>query len=520
MIQHKFWFFLTPILLIFRVSAQNPGDILFQSDRVHTIEISFHQPGWIDSLKYYHEEGNDKYLIGNVKINSNEIKFVGIRITGTGSYYNVIDYTNKVSLKVDLNKYVLGQTFDGLNKLNLNNGYNDPSFMRQKVFSDFMDRQDAISPRCTYANVIINGTDWGFYILTEQVDRTFLSTNFGKNTGNLYEGYHGAGLNWEGYSKLNYEDNFMMQSSQNHRDWSDLINLSYVINNTPSVKFQDSLEQVLSTDYYIRTWAANNLFANLNVYEYSADNYYIYNDPFDNKFYWISSGAEGAFGGGSWDVGTIQKQQLSAYYMPTPPPSPLNDTVPLTGRMLESTYYIEKYKAALCEYLQGDFTTMYLYPKIDDIYNRIEPFVKADNNKLYSDQHFENNINFAVSIDTSKELPGLKSFIADRIFYVSNEIGCAVSTEERSYTDVSVVVSPNPVNTTATLKIEGRVSSRKKQPFILSIYDILGREVLHKEHIKLDDRIIIDGNNFAKGVFFYKLYTFKEEQITGKIIIQ
>ena len=514
------------ILLTFlttTILAQIPGNYLFPSDSIHKIEITFPQPNWWDSLTIYHENylagGDIQYIVADVKLDALQLNYVGIRLKGLSSYYQVVNNGGlKVSFKIDFNRYIPGQNFDGLRKINLHNGYNDPTFMREKIFLDFLNRQGLLAPRCTYTELYINGAYRGFYTLVEQVDPTFLNTKFGDNTGNFFKATSGnASLAWEGSNQSNYYDNFDLKTNEVINDWSDLVHLCDVINNTPEAQLQDELETILATDHYIGLWAANNLFVNFDGYEYAANNFYIYDNPFDNKFYWIAWDVNSAFGGGWWNMSVAQKQDLSVYYLPDPPPFPLTDNVPLTDSLLQNSYYTEKYLNTICSYLQGDFTTQYLYNLIDSLYNRIKPYVYADTNKLYTSQDFENNINFTVSIGLNKQLPGLKPFIAERINNVSNEISCVVGNSEFTIYDLGFTIFPNPFNTFTTIFIQYPSQKMQFKDLSFVLYDLTGRKMKQVEIS--GNKVEIRRDNLANGLYIYKLMDDEKVLTAGKLII-
>ena len=54
-----------------------------------------------------------------------------------------------------------GDGEEGLKKFNLNNGFKDPTFLREKMTLDFCRRHGITAPRCTYANLYRNDTLWG-----------------------------------------------------------------------------------------------------------------------------------------------------------------------------------------------------------------------------------------------------------------------------------------------------------------------------------------------------------------------
>jgi len=443
---------------------------------------------------------------------------VGVRFKGLSSYYEVVNNgSQKVSFKIDLNYYVPGQDLDGLRKINLNNSYQDPTFLREKVFSDFLNKQNLFAPRCTYTELYINGTHWGIYSLVEQIDQTFLSTKFGDNSGNLFAAAgDNASLEWEGNKQSAYYDNFDLNTNEITNDWTDLVSLLNTINNTSEVQFKDSLEVLLATDNYVDMWAANNLFVNFDSYEYGASNYYLYDNPSDKKFYWIANDINSGFGA-SWDTTLTAIENMSVYYFPNSLPQLLNDTVPLASRMLQNTYYKDKYESTICNYLQGDFSTTYLNNQIDYWYNIIKPYVYADSMKLYSNLDFDNNINFMVVLSNNTMLPGLKPFVSERAKNVASEISCVVSTPEIfSNSDNAVKIFPNPINSSATIIINPiYVKGKTKLSFLLC--DLTGREVKKIETNSNNTKLYI--SELSSGLYIYKLIDGTVELATGRIII-
>ena len=145
--------------------AQNPGDKIFNSSSIHTINITLNEPKWWDSLTYYYNDGATQYMIASITFDSIQMDSVGIRLKGNSSYGHV---GTKKPIKLDLDQFVSGQNIDGEKKINLNNGFLDPTMMREKIFLDFMNKEGLPAPRCTYARVSYNGNYCGLYKIVEQ----------------------------------------------------------------------------------------------------------------------------------------------------------------------------------------------------------------------------------------------------------------------------------------------------------------------------------------------------------------
>ena len=95
---------------------------------------------------------------------------------------------------IDFNKYISGQNYDGLKKLNFAATDLDPqTSMREKLFFDAC-REAGVPPRASFANVTFNSEAWGFYTVVEQIDDQFLDWAIEEDSGNLFK----AGDNFGG----------------------------------------------------------------------------------------------------------------------------------------------------------------------------------------------------------------------------------------------------------------------------------------------------------------------------------
>lgn len=275
--------------------AQAPSDSLFATDQVIDIQLTFAQPGFEDSLLAYYSEGLERQLEASVVITdltgSHSYASVGVRYKGNSSY----GLADKKSMKIDFNEYVSGQKFHGLKKLNLNNGFNDPTLLREKVFFDFCQDQGVLAPRAVFGNVRMNGTLTGFYGVVEQVDKEYLDRWADDTNGNLFKagdnfgtgGTTAADLAWYGPAQSSYEPRYELKTNETANDWTDLIMLIDAINNTADAQLQTSLPSLVDLQPLLRSLAIDNLFANLDSYINSARNWYLYHNDTTGLWQWI-----------------------------------------------------------------------------------------------------------------------------------------------------------------------------------------------------------------------------------------
>jgi len=124
---------------------------------------------------------------------------VAVRPKGNSSLREAVSSrSSRFSLKVDFNLLNSARTFRGLKKLNLNNGFSDPTLIRECLAYEIFEQMGIPVPRTSFVDLWVNDTHLGLYTQVEQIDKTFLRRQFPNNSeGNLYKPEMPASyLNW------------------------------------------------------------------------------------------------------------------------------------------------------------------------------------------------------------------------------------------------------------------------------------------------------------------------------------
>ncbi|MBU0984714.1 MAG: CotH kinase family protein, partial [candidate division Zixibacteria bacterium] len=199
---------------------------LFDGDTVHEIHLTFHQADWWDQLTYNYEHYDDiPYIEAEFDWGTLHFDDIGVRFKGNSSYmsYNGL----KKSFKLDIDEFTTDQTVYGLDKLNLNNCFLDPSFVREKCAYELCEAVGLPTERTNYAAVYINGTYWGLYLLIEQYDQEFIESRFGAGEeGNLWKGEPHGSLEYLGASEASYYPDYELKTNEDINDWSSLVELT------------------------------------------------------------------------------------------------------------------------------------------------------------------------------------------------------------------------------------------------------------------------------------------------------
>jgi hypothetical protein len=109
---------------------------------------------------------------------------VGVRRKGTSTLRALPE---KTSLKVKLDKWVKGQTLDGLEELTLDNMVYDPTFLAERLAYHVFRSMGLPAPLANTAELSINGEPYGIFANIETVNRSFLERVLGKKAKTLYE---------------------------------------------------------------------------------------------------------------------------------------------------------------------------------------------------------------------------------------------------------------------------------------------------------------------------------------------
>lgn len=485
----------------------NDGDSTFNSLRILDIQINFWQPNFWDSLLATHS--NDTTMVCNVNIEGTQLDSVGIKIKGNSSFNSYPG--NKKSLKIEFDQYVDTLRFDGLKVINLNNCFKDPTLVREKIMLDFLRATGIPGPRANFAKVTINGTYWGLYSLVEQVDKIFLNDLIGNKDGNLFKGDPQGSLQWFGPTDSSYYSKYELKTNDSLNDWTDLVRLINIINNTPASDFQDSLEGVLNTNNFVGQWASSILFSNLDSYYGSGHNYYIYHNTANNKFEWITWDVNEAFGNFNMGMGLTQIKELSCLFLPNPP-----NGRPLVKKMLDHPVYKEQYIQTICGFLYQYFNEEVMFETIDSLTDFIRTAVYADTQKMYTNIEFETNIHTdIVSGGPGGSIPGLKSFVTVRIARLAEELdslGCVLPGVLTPASEkLNLVLFPNP--TTGEFRIlNGRNTFGQ-----IEMFDVTGRKCWEQS---LSADFSVSPSSLSQGIYLVKIIENNRPVTYTKIIIQ
>ena len=166
-------------------TVTNISEVL-DKEKVTDIDIDIKESDWKNLIENATKE---EYVNADITIDGQKYSNVGIRAKGNSSLSSVArdDTTDRYSFKIDFGEYIDGQTYNGIEKLALNNMISDATYMKEYLSYDMYNFLGVATPEYSYANINVNGEKWGLYLAVEVIDERFVEKNYGTSEGNLYK---------------------------------------------------------------------------------------------------------------------------------------------------------------------------------------------------------------------------------------------------------------------------------------------------------------------------------------------
>lgn len=400
-------------------------------NQIMDIQIIADEKEWVNMLENATAE---EYIPATVVINGTKIENVGIRPKGNSSLNTVAqdDTTDRFSFKIDFDHYITGQTWLGLDKIVLNNMMGDASYMKEYLSYDIMDYVGVDSPLYAFADILVNGEVWGFYLAVESLGDSYAQRIYGNDHGELYKP-ESMGMRGEGKMNefINGDEN--AEQAQNNRQAKEQpqapaannenpqnaadnpvggfggggmggmsssgVSLQYIDDESSSYSsiFDNSvfdttekdynrviealkklsngedLENTVNVEAVLKYFAAHTVVVNLDSYIANmGHNYYLYEDGGQLTILpWDYNLAFGGFQSGS-------ASDVVNFPIDTPVSGVSLEDRPLLGKLLEVPEYMEMYHGYLQQIVDGYFNSGLFEQTMDSMDTLISSHVEAD----------------------------------------------------------------------------------------------------------------------------------------------
>jgi len=247
-----------------------------------------------------------EYVRANVKVAGKALENVGLRYKGNSSFSTARGILKK-SFKIDFNRFVKGQKFVGLTKLNLNNNVLDPSQIREVLAYRLWRKLELPGSRTAFARVTLTVPGQydkkllGLYAVVEQVNGPFLKERFGTGEGLLLKPERSLAMPYLGEAFAEYERVYVPKSNVKPRQAKRLMAFTRLISQADDAAFSEQIGDFIGLGQFARFTAAHTVLSHLDSFLLRGHNYYLYLPKAVGKFAFLP-----------WDVNSTFASHRSA----------------------------------------------------------------------------------------------------------------------------------------------------------------------------------------------------------------
>ncbi len=358
------------VLAVGSIEAQDIYDV----NRVRTLHLTFAQATWWSDLLA--NKQSETYIRADLQVDNRTYRHVGVRLRGGTSYAIPFAFNSrKLPFKIKLDAFVSGQRIYGYRSLNLNNGFWDPTFLREYLCYR-MFREFTPAPKVSFVKLVINNQSWGVYINVQPTNVDFLDEWFRDSSGHRYKGQ----------SPMVYVDNapasyFLTQplvSAPSTTAYLDLIGALSAVYGATQATMPTIAPQVFDMNQIARQLGVGVAIANTDGL--LSHNYYIYSDPHHGRISTIPWDLNLTLNQPTWDYGSI------IYFRP-----------------LRHSHFDRRVRAFARIAAERSLDLAAIVPEALRVHALLDAEVKADPKKLYPYDDFRRNL-------TQRVTSGLTTF--------------------------------------------------------------------------------------------------------------
>ena len=317
-----------------------------------------------------------EYVRAGVRIAGQVFEDAGLRYKGNSSFSTARGIPKK-SFKIDFNKFVKGQKFLGLTKLNLNNNVLDPSQIREALAYRLWRKLGLPGSRTTFARVTLSVPGQfdkkllGLYVVVEQVNGPYLKERFGTDKGLLLKPERSLAMPYLGEAFAEYERVYVPKSDAKPSLGKRLMAFTRLVSQADDAAFAEQIGGFVAFERLAKFTAAHAVLSHLDSFLLRGHNYYLYLPKAGGKFVFLPWDLNSTFASHSSAGRPEQQFDLSVK-------QPFADGQRLLERLMKLESFREPYEAALKELVATHFSKTLIERDMAELRKAVEPVVTED----------------------------------------------------------------------------------------------------------------------------------------------
>ena len=242
-----------------------------------------------------------EYARAGLELDGQRFDDIAVRHKGNGSYLRGRQW-NKISLKLDLNKLVNGQSVAGATTLNFQNNITDISWMNEVLAYRLYRDAGVPAPRSSFVKVYVTVAGhlqrsyMGLYSISENIDDNFLSARYGSKQGIILKPSTSRPFTFISENWASYLQTYDPKSDMSDAEQRWVIEFCRFVSTATDAEFEARIGEYVDLDQFARYFAVLAWIANSDSLLQIGQNYYTYVTPRTPRLIFAAWDQDGSFG--------------------------------------------------------------------------------------------------------------------------------------------------------------------------------------------------------------------------------
>ncbi|MBT2534881.1 CotH kinase family protein [Arthrobacter sp. ISL-69] len=276
---------------------------LFADGASHEVGIEWDEAAYADMIAAYEADGSKEWIQADITIDGTLVSGIGVRLKGNSTLRSLSgdgdgarggraavssgissDVPESLPLLIDFDKYVDGQTYQGLTQLSLRPG---SPVLNEALALALTEASGQATQRYAYTTYSVNGSTTQTRLLVENPDKAYADALF-DTPGVLYKSDAESSFTYQGDDLATYEEQFKQLNAEDTEDLQPIVDFLKWLSEASDEEFDAELANRVDVESFARYAATMNLLVNGDDMAGPGQNYYLWYDLDTKKISVIS----------------------------------------------------------------------------------------------------------------------------------------------------------------------------------------------------------------------------------------
>lgn len=266
------------------------GAAFFAAGAAHAVSIDWDEAEYAAMIAAYEADGSKEWITARITIDGTVVPTIGVRLKGNSTLRSLsgnggggmggnavtsgisADSPESLPLLIDFDKYVAGQSYQGLTQLSLRPG---SPVLNEALALSLTAASGQATQRYAYTTYSVNGSATRTRLLVENPDKAYADALF-DTAGVLYKADADSSFTYQGDDLATYEEQFKQLNAEDTQSVQPIVDFLTWLDGASDAEFDAGLADRVDVDSFARYTATMNLLVNGDDMAGPGQNYYLW----------------------------------------------------------------------------------------------------------------------------------------------------------------------------------------------------------------------------------------------------